>query len=108
MNEKRRLERKDVDQFIRVNDAIHGVELGRIVNLSEDGFMLISGTDLKESCLYQLVLILNEEVDGVSEIPIGAECLWINEMDFGDQHWVGFHIMDVSDENLELIKLLAH
>lgn len=108
MSEKRRQERKDLDPFIRVHNAIDGSELGKIVNLSEDGFMIITSTEVKEACLYQIVLVLNERVHEVEEIPVGAECLWVNEMDIGDQHWAGFHIMDVSDENLELIKLLAH
>lgn len=104
--DKRRNERKDIIQLISVTNVMTGQNLGQVVNLSLDGFMLIGSGQIKEDCLYQLNFHLSEAEQERATLSLGAECLWIRETDSGTQYWAGFHIMDISDEDSAFIAAL--
>ncbi len=105
--EHRRHERADVHELVIVKDVMSGDNVGHLVNLSVDGFMLIGRNYLRENCLYQLAFVFENSVDGVDHVSVGAECLWTNETGAGDQHWSGFHIMDVSGKDQKIIASLV-
>ncbi len=104
--ENRRLARAEVQQVITVRDSLRDIEVGRIVNLHEEGFMLIGGDSVKENCLYQMQFVLTEPVDGRSELSIGAECLWVRETVGDDRNWAGFHILDMAPADVGIISKL--
>ena len=105
-SEHRSLERVEAPQLVVVFDAMTHRELGTIVNMHEEGFLLIGSGSLGENCVFQLQFELSEAVDGVDKISVGAECLWTNETGGGDQLWAGFHIIDISEEDKTIIKHL--
>lgn len=102
-NDKRRLERVDVSGAVRVIDTMRDSELGKLVNLHQEGFLLLSNEDIKEGSLYQLKFLFSEPVGEITEISIGAECLWQSETGTGVQFWAGFHIMDISESGVGII-----
>lgn len=104
--ESRRLARMSVQQVILVRDSLRDIEIGRVVNLHEEGFMLIGGSDVRENCLYQTRFILAEPVGDITELDIGAECLWVRETVGDDRNWAGFHIMDIAPDDVKIISLL--
>jgi len=104
--EKRRRERVSVAESVKVIDVMRAVEMGKLVNLHQEGFMLITSEDVAENSLYQLTFQFHEPVDGVAEINVGAECLWVSETDTGQQLWAGFHIMDISQKDVLIISNL--
>jgi len=104
--ESRRLDRAAVQQIILVRDTLRDIEVGRIVNLHEEGFMLIGGNAVKENCLYQMRFLLSDPIGDVSELSVGAECLWVKETVGDDRNWSGFHIMDIASEHVALITRL--
>jgi len=104
--DKRRLKRAEAQQVIRVIDEFRDIEVGRIVNLHEEGFMIIGAGDVSENCIYQLTLILSTPVDSQGTIRAGAECLWVKETSDDDRIWAGFHIMDISEKDVEVINRL--
>lgn len=106
MIEHRRKQRKEVGKSIVVNDALLNRPVGRVVNLSEEGFMVIGDGLISENCLYQLSMELNSESDNSPKISLGAECLWLKETDSGTQYWAGFHVIDISDGDLKTMLTL--
>lgn len=106
-SEKRSRERIYINGSVLVVDAMRDVELGKLVNLHEDGFLLITSEPIEEGSIYQLKFFPQPPIDGVSEINVGAECLWIDETGSGEQIWAGFHIMDISDAGLGSIRDLT-
>ncbi len=104
--EKRCLARREIDRHIVVKDALLDAEVGRVVNINEKGFMLIGSGQIRENCLYQLCLHLDEPVGPSEYISVGAECLWVKETDSGTQYWAGFNIIDVSEQDYAIIKSL--
>lgn len=53
-----------------------GQRLGRVVDLSADGFMLFSDTPQGADQLLEYRLVTEHAVDGVCEVTLGADCLW--------------------------------
>ncbi|TVZ40023.1 hypothetical protein P886_4440 [Alteromonadaceae bacterium 2753L.S.0a.02] len=104
--ESRKLARAEVQQVILVRDAMRDVEIGRIVNLHEEGFMVIGGNEVRENCLYQLKFELTDPVDGINLLDIGAECLWVRETAGEDRNWSGFHILDIAADDVAIISKL--
>ena len=94
--EKRRKKRLSVNRLIRVRviDITANRSIGKLANLHEDGFMVITEQSLiEEDNIYQLLF----EDDNDEELfRLGAECLWLNAS-VGDQYWAGFQIIDVAD-----------
>lgn len=108
-NEKecRKHERSSVNQTILVKNVMLNKDIGHVANINEDGFMLIGDGEIMEESLYQLTFELSTPVDGVSEIAVGAECLWTKETDTCDQNWAGFHIIDIAERDVEIIRKLS-
>ena len=102
-SEQRKRSRPDVPQEIFVVDVLTLNRLGTVVNLHEDGFMIIGAGNVKESCVYQLEFHLSKPVENVGTVPIGAECLWINETGSGNQYWAGFQIIDIAEDSAKII-----
>lgn len=105
--EKRRKNRAEVDQNIAVINAVNGCALGQVVNISSDGFMIIGRGEIKESCLYQLNFVFAQPVGSVAELTLGAECLWLNETDAGEQFWAGFQVIDISESDNAILHSLS-
>lgn len=106
-SEKRSRERVYINGSVMVVDTMRDVELGKLVNLHEDGFLLITSEPIEEGSIYQLKFFPKPPIDGVDEISVGAECLWIDETGSGEQIWAGFHIMDISDSGVGSIRDLT-
>ena len=96
-----------VDQSILVHDMLKQAPIGRLVNIHDQGFMAIGNNTARENRIYQLELLFSELIEGKDKVQLGAECLWTRETDSGDQYWAGFHIVDLADQDLSTIQLLA-
>lgn len=83
---------------VTVVDRQSGDVLGTLVNVHIEGFMLLCERGVKEDCIYQVFLRANG--DESSQIAMGVDCLWLNEMEAGaESHslgWAGFQIIDIS------------
>ncbi|MDO3386721.1 PilZ domain-containing protein [Gilvimarinus sp. SDUM040013] len=106
-HEDRKLERLGVKQSIDVYDNIHDIYLGRVVNLHNDGLMIIGDKPCEEDCLYRLDLHLSNAVNGRNSVQLGVDCLWVRNAEDNSKHWAGFSIIDASPQALEDIALLS-
>jgi len=105
MHEQRTSPRIPVDEDIEVFDINSGQLLGHLGNISSGGFMLLSSRTLAIGQLFQLRIALPQPIDGNASLEIGAECLWFDEA-AGRDAWIGFHIIDISDQGISLIARL--
>ncbi len=74
-----------------------------MVNLSENGFMLSSQDPIPEGMILQCQVDIEKEDQDGSFIHIGAESLWQKEGTSRTQHWSGFRIIDISDEDQQKV-----
>ena len=62
MGEARRAERKVLCYYLRVIDQKNGKELGRVVDITSDGLMLLSEKPLDRTKPYSIRVLLNKEL----------------------------------------------
>jgi len=105
--EMRSQSRTEVSEVIRVIDTQTGKTIGQLVNISEEGFMLLGSQRISENSIFQLSLESESAAQGISPILIGAENLWCHSTSDKTQHWAGFYIIDISDEDQERVRHLT-
>ncbi len=100
MIEQRKSPRKIADQVLEVSDQITGTQIGRVVNISAEGLMLLSQEPIVTGSVYQLEMTLPGP-DGSSQyISFGAEAVWTTEATQPESFWTGFRIIDISGEDV--------
>ena len=106
-SENRCHKRVEVSEVIRVIDRQTGTNMGQLVNISEEGFMLLGSQPVAENNILQLSLEFESGENQASPILIGVESLWCHSSSDQKQYWAGFYIIDISDEDLERVKHLT-
>ncbi|MFT5782445.1 MAG: hypothetical protein ACI9EB_001835 [Pseudomonas sp.] len=109
MDDRRQRSRHHAQLQLEVFDLSNEQCLGRIVDLTNDGFMLFSETTINADSVWDLRLVCAQSVEGVREIHLGADCLWSRPGADGQHCWSGFHIIDLADDQAAaLATLLKH
>lgn len=81
--------------------------LGRLVNITTEGLMLVNTVPLSPDRLYQVVIELPEPVNSVSRIELGMDSLWTSPANpDADMYWSGCQIIDISEASLDILKLV--
>lgn len=103
MKEQRKSPRKIANQVLEVSDQITGTQIGRVVNISAEGLMLLSQEPIVTDSVYQLDMMLPNPDGNESKISFGAEAVWTTEATQPDSFWTGFRIIDISNDDVLLI-----
>jgi hypothetical protein len=104
MNEQRRSRRKYVDGVIQVSNAMNGVVMGRIGNLSIDGMMMIANSAVRDDALFQVVFHLPDANGRQPPIEVGLHEQWTEPASAPGQYWAGFRIIDIAPRDLALLE----
>ena len=107
IQEMRGHDRIEVSEVIQVTDRQTGEVLGQLVNISEEGFMLLGAKPVAEDNIFQLSLDFEAESENTDPILIGVESLWCHASGDQTQFWSGFYIIDISDKDLERVRNLG-
>lgn len=105
-SEMRKTARVDVAGVVCVTDRQSGRNFGRLVNISEEGIMILTTEPVTENAVFQLALEFCDSSDASVPVEIGVECLWSHEGSNPGQYWSGFYIIDISEQNQERIRSL--
>jgi len=105
-DERRAHSRHHAEVQLEVYELHTGQRLGRVVDLSADGFMLFSDNPLAADELLECRLVTEQGVDGVYEVTLGADCLWSRPGADGQHCWAGFHIIDLADDQAAALDVL--
>ena len=100
MIDHRKSPRKIANEVLEVFDQITGTQLGKVVNISAEGVMLLSHEPISTGSVYQLDLKLPRLIKNHSKISFGAEAVWSIEAAQPDSYWTGFRMIDISEENI--------
>lgn len=105
-NEQRKSKREQTIFYLEVFDAEIEQVLGRVVDMTADGVMLIHEHPLAVNRIYQLRIMLPRELAGSSQLQFKAECRWcrksVNEQFFD----AGLRITDISAEDGLRVKMV--
>lgn len=103
----RELERHTINGNVDVYDSLRDLYVGRLVNIHEQGLMIVGDLPLEEDRIYTLDLHVPEPINGQLVIRLGVDCLWMRDADLSGKHWMGFSIIDVSPQSTESIRVLV-
>ena len=98
-NEQRKIPRKIANEVLEIHDQITGAKLGKVVNISAEGLMLLSDEPIETGSVYQLDIVLPRIIKQRSRIAFGAEAVWTSPAAQPGSHWTGFRIIDSSDDD---------
>ncbi len=108
MQDRRCEDRVNVDAQIDILDATRETLLGVLMDISPGGFMMSTNQEIETGQLFQLCLAIpgqNRNGDACT-LHVGAEAVWRQEAPDGSHAWIGFHIIDINDEDSERIDQL--
>ncbi len=104
---RRSQRRRTLNGVVNVVNQFDEVVLGRLVNITTEGLMLVNPSPLATDTLYQIILALPEELNGVRQIELGMDCLWTSPTNpDADMYWSGCHIIDISQEMMKHLLVL--
>ncbi len=108
MHERRRHPRQPTERQLELFERHTGRHLGRLADLSAEGFMLVSEAPLVADQVIECRLQSNEAQGDLGSIEFVADCLWSRPGADGLHCWAGFHIIDLADDqSAALQRLLA-
>lgn len=109
MDDRRHHNRQHTELQLEVFELHSGERLGRVVDLSDDGFMLFGNAPHKADVVLECRLVSGQVIEGISEVRFGADCLWSRPGADGQHCWAGFHIIDMAEDQAAALQvLLAH
>lgn len=102
MDDRRQHPRYPASALLELYEQHGETCLGRIADLSSEGFMLCSSTPQTADTLVECRLV----GDGVGELRFTADCLWSREGEAGQPSWAGYHIIDIDALNIQKLQKL--
>ena len=104
--EGRRFSRKKMFKEMILFDRSTGSNIGRLLNISVDGFKLFTRQELEEGGKFQLSVVLPEQIFGVNTLSFNARNVWSQEQDSVGEYHAGFQFIDLSETNRNIINAL--
>ena len=104
---RRTQRRRTLSGSVNIVNQFDGTVLGRLVNITTEGLMLVNAKPLATDTLYQAVLELPEALNNATRIELGMDCLWTSPTNpDADMYWSGCHIIDISEAMFATLTVL--
>ncbi|MCP4293644.1 MAG: PilZ domain-containing protein [bacterium] len=100
--------RKNTPHHVKVIDQVSGKVVGRVVDITADGLMLISKKALDPGNIFQLRIILPRMMDGKVDIPVEAEAVWSKQDKNPSYFQTGFRFVNLSGNDGYLLEDVMH
>ena len=109
MDERRKIQRKQTDQFFGVFDRETGDFIGKLIDLSTKGTMLQAVLSMDTGSIYEFKIDFPEPVAGKRSLSFDAECIWCRKSTSSKENYdIGFEITDMELEEIETIQYLLN
>lgn len=108
MQDRRQLPRKIASDTIQVRDINTTRAMGRVVNLTSEGLMLIGDNPIESNLIFQFELQLPQPHMSQALLQVGVESLWCSDANEPNYYWTGFRIIDISLDTIEVIESLVN
>ncbi len=93
-------ERLSVEKTVDVFDQEEGSHLGRLVNVTIDGMLIMGEQSLLVGDFYRLAVHLNEYNESEPEtIFCDAICLWVAPTSQEDSFWSGMQVSEMDEDS---------
>jgi len=105
---RRQQQRFELHKPISVININTQKKMGDLVNITTEGFMLMSDTFIESNRIYPISLILPDAISGHKQVDLGTDCLWSRVEVEDERYWAGFQIIDASRSALDRIEALIN
>jgi len=106
--ERRKLNRQNVSYYLPVMDNNTKQVIGHLMDISPVGLMMDSKIPIPTNLKFTLHMDLMEEIVGQASLEIAAISKWCRPDAIQPFLYnAGFHIVDITPGNLEVIKCIA-
>ena len=99
MRKNRRRPRKNTPHLVKALDADNGNPLGRVVDITADGMMLVTENAYDHGTIIRARLILPVMVQARTEVVVEAEAVWCKQDSNPSFYKVGFHFLNLAGED---------
>ncbi len=103
---RRQQQRVELHKPISVININTHKKMGALVNITTEGFMLMSDTLIESNRIYSVSLQLPDAMSGHKQVDLGTDCLWSRVEVADKRYWAGFQIIDASRSALDRIEAL--
>lgn len=107
MMEKRRQKRKHLVYYLEIFDITADVLLGHMVDITTDGFMMVTKKSIESDQVFHLEITLPERDAGKEYIVFEARSIWCKQDVKPELYGVGFQFVKVDPEDAEIIEGLT-
>ncbi|MGB2249018.1 MAG: response regulator [Alcanivorax sediminis] len=100
----RRHPRKKLFREMVVFDRSTGGNVGRLMNISVDGFKLFARRDIPPGERLHMGMVLPDQIAGVNTISFDAKSIWCENLDAPGEFQVGFQFVDLNGMTRKVIE----
>ncbi len=104
--DKRSQTRKRMNKFLRLTDRKTGHVLGRVMDMTTEGMMIVSAEGIKYNENLSLSLILPGGFDAAEKVEFDACVVWTKKSGYSSNYASGLKITHISDADIVLINKL--
>ncbi len=108
MYKNRQRPRKNTPHLVKAVDQATGQVLGRVVDITADGMMLISSMALKLGDVYDIRINLPVMVHYRSDVDVHAEVMWTGPDTNPQYHKAGFKFTNLPSDDGYLLEEVMH
>ena len=99
MKKHRRRPRKNTPHLVKALDVESGKPLGRVVDITADGMMLVTEIAFEQGQVIKARLILPVMVQARTDVQVEAETVWCKQDSNPSFYKVGFHFLNLAGED---------
>lgn len=104
--EQRRYPRKKMYRELTVFDRATGGNVGRLLNISVDGFKLFTRQRFDGGQKFQLSMVLPEQLNGVNTLSFEARAIWSQARPNEGEFHTGFQFIEPGDTVRQIVEAL--
>lgn len=101
--EQRKLKRKQLVYYLKVSDVDSGNQLGRLVDITEEGLMLISSDPISTGVVFRMELDLPDQEKRTEKLEFEARSIWSKKDVNPNYYDTGFKFVRISGEYVDTI-----
>ena len=106
MKEQRKQTRAQVSDYFIVFDRHTDEIIGRVMNMTDEGMMVVSEMPTKVSGSFHCRMALPEKLMDKNQVLFDAECKWCEKNQSTGMYESGYQIRQISAVDREIISLL--
>ena len=106
MIESRKYQRKQINEYLILNDCNSGEIIGRVINITADGIMIVSENSIVENTVLECKMRLPDIIEGNREIDFIIQCCWNRENKRLEMYECGFKFINQSHLMKNILRIL--